>query len=180
MFGYTEPIMIPQKNSFVNIKNMRHPIIERINTASEYVPNDVMIGLEGTSGMLLYGCNAVGKSSLMKAIGLNIIMAQAGMYVPASEFIYQPFDYIFTRIADNDNLFKGQSSFAVEMSELRSILKRSNSRNIVLGDELCSGTESVSAQSIFAASVIKLAKEMLILSLRHIFMNSIKWRKYKY
>ena len=158
MFGYTEPILKPNPNSFINIKNMRHPIIERINTASEYVPNDVMIGLEETSGMLLYGCNAVGKSSLMKAIGLNIIMAQAGMFVPASEFIYQPFDYIFTRIADNDNLFKGQSSFAVEMSELRSILKRSNNRSMVLGDELCSGTESVSAQSIFAASVIKLSE----------------------
>lgn len=158
MFGYTEPVIVPQKNSFVNIKNMRHPIIERINTTSEYVPNDVTIGLDDTSGMLLYGCNAVGKSSLMKAIGVNIIMAQAGMYVPASVFNYQPFDYIFTRIADNDNLFKGQSSFAVEMSELRSILKRSNSRSMVLGDELCSGTESVSAQSIFAASVIKLSK----------------------
>lgn len=158
LYGYVEPVMVPNPDSFVNIKNMRHPIIERINTASEYVPNDVIIGLEETSGMLLYGCNAVGKSSLMKAIGLNIIMAQAGMFVAASEFIYQPFDYIFTRINDNDNLFKGQSSFAVEMSELRSILKRSNNRSMVLGDELCSGTESVSAQSIFAASVIKLSE----------------------
>ena len=158
MFGYTEPVMIPNKKSFVNIKNMRHPIIERISTSSEYVPNDVIIGLEQIDGMLLYGCNAVGKSSLMKAIGLNIIMAQAGMFVAASEFIFQPFDYIFTRISDNDNLFKGQSSFAVEMSELRSILKRSNSRSMVLGDELCSGTESVSAQSIFAASMIQLSQ----------------------
>lgn len=158
MFGYQEPTMIASKSSFVNIKNMRHPIIERINTSSEYVPNDVTIGLENNDGMLLYGCNAVGKSSLMKAIGLNIIMAQAGMFVPASEFIYQPFDYIFTRISDNDNLFKGQSSFAVEMSELRSILKRSNSRSMVLGDELCSGTESVSAQSIFAASMMELSQ----------------------
>ena len=111
------------------------------------------------NGMLLYGCNAVGKSSLMKAVGLNIIMAQAGMFVSSREFIYRPFSYIFTRISDNDNIFKGQSSFAVEMSELRSILRRSDANSIVLGDELCSGTESISAQSIFASSVIRLASK---------------------
>lgn len=158
MYGYTKPIIEKCENSFVNIKEMRHPIIERISTQTEYVPNDIKLGNNGLNGMLLYGCNAVGKSSLMKAVGLNIIMAQAGMFVAASNFIYQPFDYIFTRISDNDNIFKGQSSFAVEMSELRSILKRSNNRSMVLGDELCSGTESVSAQSIFAASVIKLGQ----------------------
>ena len=79
------------------------------------------------------------------------------MFVAAEKFDFKPFHYIFTRISDNDNIFKGQSSFAVEMSELRSILKRSDSNSIVLGDELCSGTESVSAQSIFASSVIRLA-----------------------
>ena len=65
---------------------------------------------------------------------------------------------MFTRKSDNDNILKGQSSFAVEMSELRSILKRSNKNSIVLGDELCSGTESVSAQSIFASSVVRLSQ----------------------
>ena len=158
MYGYTRPTIEERDSSFIDIAEMRHPIIERINTASEYVPNDILLGDEELNGILLYGCNAVGKSSLMKAIGLNIIMAQAGMFVAASNFRYQPFDYIFTRISDNDNLFKGQSSFAVEMSELRSILKRSNNRSMILGDELCSGTESVSAQSIFAASVIKLSQ----------------------
>ena len=141
---------------------MRHPIIERIQTDIEYISNDICLGKkneETLNGMLLYGCNAVGKSSLMKAVGLNIIMAQTGMFVSSSEFRYSPFNYIFTRISDNDNIFKGQSSFAVEMSELRSILNRSDKNSIVLGDELCSGTESVSAQSIFAASVIKLAKK---------------------
>ena len=85
-------------------------------------------------------------------------MAQAGLYVAASNFLYKPFHYMFTRISDNDNILKGQSSFAVEMSELRSILKRSNKNSIVLGDELCSGTESVSAQSIFASSVVRLSE----------------------
>lgn len=158
LFGYHRPQIVESEQSFIDIKELRHPIIERIQTECEYVPNDVCLGKEGTiNGMLLYGCNAVGKSSMMKAIGLNLIMAQAGMYVSASDFNYSPFQYIFTRISDNDNILKGQSSFAVEMSELRSILKRSNKNSIVLGDELCSGTESVSAQSIFASSVVRLS-----------------------
>ena len=74
------------------------------------------------------------------------------MYVPSSKFIYYPYNYLFTRILGNDNLFKGLSTFAVEMSELRTILKYSNENSIILGDELCSGTESTSALSIFVAS----------------------------
>ena len=162
LYGYNKPKIDSSlsNNSYINSKGLRHPIIERIQTDIEYIPNDITLGLKenNLSGMLLYGCNAVGKSSLMKAVGLNIIMAQAGMFVASEEFIFNPFSYIFTRISDNDNIFKGQSSFAVEMSELRSILKRSNENSIVLGDELCSGTESVSAQSIFASSVIRLSK----------------------
>ena len=159
LFGYHKPEIDEEKDqSFISVKDLRHPIIERIQTETEYVPNDVCLGYTGLNGMLLYGCNAVGKSSMMKAIGLNIIMAQAGLYVSASNFVYKPFHYMFTRISDNDNILKGQSSFAVEMSELRSILKRSNKNSIVLGDELCSGTESVSAQSIFASSVVRLSE----------------------
>ena len=159
LFGYNRPeINLDSDNSFIDIKDLRHPIIERIQTDMEYVPNDVCLGKDNLNGMLLYGCNAVGKSSMMKAIGLNLIMAQSGLYVAASNFNYNPFHYIFTRISDNDNILKGQSSFAVEMSELRSILKRANKFSIVLGDELCSGTESVSAQSIFASSVVRLSE----------------------
>ena len=158
MFGYTRPNIDTtiSEDSYLQGIGIRHPIIERIQSEIEYVANDITLGLN-LHGMLLYGCNAVGKSSLMKAVGLNIIMAQAGMFVPSEKLTYRPYNYIFTRISDNDNIFKGQSSFAVEMSELRSILKRSNKNSIVLGDELCSGTESVSAKSIFASSVIRLS-----------------------
>ncbi len=158
IYNYNKPQIIEKNNSYINVKDIRHPIIENIQKDYEYVTNDLELGNK-LNGILLYGCNAVGKSSLMKSIGINIIMAQTGMYVPSTEFIYSPFDYIFTRINNNDNLFKGLSSFAVEMSELRNILKRSNNKSIVLGDELCSGTESISALSIFSASVIKLSEK---------------------
>jgi DNA mismatch repair protein MutS len=103
--------------------------------------------------MLLYGTNACGKSTLMKSIGLTLIMAQAGFYVPCSSLKYSPYTQIFTRILNNDNIFKRQSSFAVEMSELRSILKRSDNQSLVLGDEVCSGTETTSALSIVSAAL---------------------------
>jgi DNA mismatch repair protein MutS len=80
-------------------------------------------------------------------------MAQAGLYVPCHSFTYSPYNYIFTRILGNDNLFKGLSTCAVEMSELRTILKMADAKSLVLGDELCSGTESDSALSIFTAGL---------------------------
>jgi DNA mismatch repair protein MutS len=105
------------------------------------------------NGYLIYGTNAVGKTSLIRSIGISIIMAQAGLYVPCSSFIYSPYSYLFTRILGNDNLFKGQSTFAVEMSELRTILNMADKNSIILGDELCSGTEQGSATSIFSAGL---------------------------
>ena len=109
-----------------------------------------------TKGMLLFGTNASGKSSLMKAVGLNVILAQSGHFVPCRGMAFKPYYNLFTRINNNDNIFKGESSFAVEMSELRSILKRADKNSLVLGDELCAGTESISALSIFSAAVVKM------------------------
>ena len=105
------------------------------------------------NGILLYGTNAVGKTSFIKAIGISLIMAQAGLYVPASNFTFSPYNTLFTRILGNDNIFKGLSTFAVEMTELRTILQTSDKNSMILGDELCSGTESDSALSIFVSGL---------------------------
>jgi len=107
-------------------------------------------------GILIYGTNAVGKTSFIRAIGLAVLMAQSGFYVPAAEFQYRPYKSIFSRILGNDNLFKGLSTFAVEMSELRVILKYADQNSLILGDELCSGTEMESALSIFTAGLMTL------------------------
>jgi DNA mismatch repair protein MutS len=136
--------------SFVQATGLRHCLIERINNDECYVTNDVSLGGDG---MLLYGTNAVGKTSLIRAIGVAVIMAQAGFYVPASGFVYRPYRAIMTRIIGNDNLFKGLSTFVVEMSELRVILRMADANTLVLGDELCSGTEMDSAISIFVAGL---------------------------
>ena len=89
----------------------------------------------------------------MKSVGLALVMAQAGLFVPCSEYSFTPYTQLFTRILGNDNIFRGQSSFVVEMTELRSILKRANKNSLVLGDELCSGTENISAMSIIGSGL---------------------------
>ena len=153
-YCYTRPIIDCEatsgKSSFIEATHLRHPIIERIQDDFQYVGNNISLH---QNGILLYGINASGKSSFMKAVGLNIIMAQAGMFVSASSFTYYPYHSIFTRISGLDNIYKGMSSFTVEMTELRNILRRCNKYSLVIGDEICCGTESVSALSIVASGI---------------------------
>ena len=154
-FNYCRPSVVGEcAKSFVSFTDIRHPLIEHIQTSELYVTNDLTLGMnESIDGLLLYGTNAVGKTSFIKSVGVAIVMAQAGLYVPCSSFRFAPYTALFTRILGNDNLFKGLSTFAVEMSELRTILTLADSNSLILGDELCSGTESDSALSIFTAGL---------------------------
>jgi DNA mismatch repair protein MutS len=155
-YNYCKPTIVPSEKSFIEVKQLRHCLIERFQTNELYINNDISLGDCKTDGILLYGTNAVGKTSFIKSIGISIIMAQAGLYVPATTFNFYPYSHIFTRIIGNDNIFKGLSTFAVEMSELRTILRLANENSLILGDELCSGTEILSAISIFVSGIQKL------------------------
>jgi DNA mismatch repair protein MutS len=157
-FNYCKPNIVNSTKSFVNAVQLRHCLIEQFQTNEIYITNDIILGDNKTDGMLLYGTNAVGKTSLIKALGIAIIMAQSGLFVPCTEFNFKPYKYIFTRIIGNDNIFKGLSTFAVEMSELRTILRLTDENSLILGDELCSGTETMSAISIFVAGIQQLHK----------------------
>jgi DNA mismatch repair protein MutS len=152
LYNYSKPTICVNDASYLKIKKLRHALIEHIEKNELYVTNDVELGLK-QQGILLFGTNAVGKTSLIKSIGICVILAQAGFYVPCESMEYSPYDYIFTRIIGNDNIFKGLSTFGVEMSELRVILNQANHKSLVLGDELCSGTEIDSALSIFTAGL---------------------------
>ena len=151
-YNYCKPIITNSDKSFITFTGIRHPLIEHLQTEELYVTNDLELGKD-IDGLLLYGTNAVGKTSLIKSIGISIIMAQAGLYVPCNTFNFFPYSCVFTRILGNDNIFKGLSTFAVEMSELRTILNLADNNSLILGDELCSGTESDSALSIFTAGL---------------------------
>ena len=155
MFNYCKPEIKSANKSYVSAKNLRHCLIEHINKKELYVGNDIILG-KNTDGMLLYGTNAVGKTSFIRALGISIIMAQSGLYVPCNSFEFKPYCSIYSRILNHDNLFRGLSTFAVEMSELRVILNDTNKNSLVLGDELCSGTEMQSALGIFSAGLIHL------------------------
>lgn len=130
--------------SYVHATGLKHPLIRNC------VGNDCDLR---ESGLLLYGINGSGKTCLSKSIAINLILAQAGFHVFADSFDFAPFGRIFTRINCDDNVYAGLSSFSVEMTELRSILRLADSRSLVIGDELCKGTEAMSALSLVASSI---------------------------
>ena len=159
--GFSCPEIEEAEESSVDITHLRHPLVEASSTRQSYVKHHVSLGKTNvgkTNGWLIYGMNASGKSTLMKATGICILLAQAGCFVPARTMRLAPFQAIYTRILNHDNLFAGLSSFAVEMSELRDILRHANPHTLVLGDELCAGTESISAQALVASGIQWLSK----------------------
>lgn len=169
-FKYCKPTLLTGEKGQLMIKGLRHPIIEQIQTAQEYIPNDIELGENNNhSGMLLYGCNSSGKSSLMKAIGVATIMAQAGCFVPANSFSFTPFDQLFTRISGDDDLLQGHSSFVVEMLEVRDILEKATSNSLVLSDELSRGTEETSGTAIVSSVICNLAdRDIVFCSATHL------------
>lgn len=176
--AYNKPeILELGEESFYEAIELRHPIIERIESRGLFVPNSIVIGNKdnvsqendfmkfyeekGTNninGIMLYGINSSGKSSCMKSIGISISLAQSGMFVPAKKLRYTIYDSLFTRITSRDDLYKGLSSFAIEMLELKNIFNRVNKKSLVLGDEISHGTETVSGMSIVASTIINLIK----------------------
>jgi DNA mismatch repair protein MutS len=158
--AFCKPILLENTEcASVDVEGLRHPLIESTTSRIQYVQHSVALGTkEASQGWLVYGMNASGKSSLMKAVGIAVLLAQSGCFVPATSMKLSPFRSVLTRILNQDNLWAGLSSFAVEMSELRDILWRADPFSLVLGDELCSGTESVSATALVASGIEHLLK----------------------
>ncbi len=179
-YRHSRPMIVNVKENenFMQIMQLRHPLIEVQERGGIYVPNDIVMGGRDymdlpypqtvmvevnvhdghdINGVLLYGINSSGKSSLMKSIGIAILMAQSGFFVSAAVMKFSIFDSLFTRIVSKDNLAKGLSTFAVEMLELKNIFNRATVRSLVLGDEISHGTETLSGVSIVASAIIKLA-----------------------
>lgn len=158
-YNYVRPLIVDDQNQvgYIKAEQLRHPIVERI-VDHEYVPHDIEVGHTSLKGMLIYGLNSAGKSVLMKSIGISAILAQAGFFVPAKSYIFYPYKALYTRITGDDNLFRGLSSFSLEMVELNSILKRSDEMTLVIGDEVCRGTEHISGNGIVAATLLHLSE----------------------
>ena len=181
-YKLVRPEIIEQDEPLLEITTLRHPLIELREQHGIYVPNDIFFGSarlsplprgrsgggieaesneshvnsvweKETRGILLYGINSSGKSSLMKSIGIAVVLAQSGCYVPATHMRFTLVKELFTRIVSRDNIAQGLSSFAVEMMELKNIFNRATTHSLVLGDEISHGTETLSAIAIIAAAL---------------------------
>lgn len=158
--NYCRPVISAQDgDGFCEFDGLRHPLIEQLLDNEIYVANSITLkdsddsSFNHAQGFLLYGTNTVGKSSFIKSIGVATVMAQCGFYVAAESMTFKPFRSIYTRILGNDDLFRGLSTFNVEMIELKNILNYADEHSLVLGDEVCSGTEMGSASSIFMGAL---------------------------
>ncbi|HEX5623997.1 MAG TPA: hypothetical protein VFX57_06135 [Sulfuricurvum sp.] len=179
-YALCRPLLIETKKdeSFIQAMGLRHLLVEMQGIS--YVPNDIVMGnreyldlpypdtvmLDSAvhdgadiSGVLLYGINSSGKSSLMKSIGIAVVLAQGGFFVPAKAMKFSPFNALYTRILSRDNVVKSLSTFGVEMLELNSIFHKATPKTLILGDEISHGTETLSAVAIVASTILELARQ---------------------
>ena len=125
----------------------RHPVVERMMPRDQFIPNDVTLGPNGRL-IVLTGPNMAGKSTILRQIGLIVLLAQIGSFVPAERAVVGVCDRVFTRVGASDNLVRGQSTFMVEMAETSAILSTATSRSLVLLDEIGRGTATWDGLSI--------------------------------
>ncbi|HEX38179.1 MAG TPA: DNA mismatch repair protein MutS [Candidatus Cloacimonetes bacterium] len=137
----------------IEIKEGRHPVIEQLMSGHEFIPNDTYMNNDSDRILLITGPNMAGKSTFLRQVGLLIIMAQMGSFVPAKSAKIGTVDKIFTRVGASDNLALGQSTFLVEMIETANILHNATPRSLVLLDEIGRGTSTFDGLSIAWAVV---------------------------
>ncbi|HET7458576.1 MAG TPA: hypothetical protein VFJ74_13075, partial [Gemmatimonadaceae bacterium] len=125
----------------------RHPVVERMMPREKFIPNDVRL-TEDARVIILTGPNMAGKSTVLRQIGLIVLLAQVGSYVPATRATVGVVDRLFTRVGASDNLVRGQSTFMVEMAETSAILHTATRRSLVLLDEIGRGTSTYDGVSI--------------------------------
>ena len=143
--GYVRPELTD--DFALEITAGRHPVVERMMPREKFIPNDVVL-TEDARMIILTGPNMAGKSTILRQVGLIVLMAQAGSFVPASRARIGVVDRLFTRVGASDNLVRGQSTFMVEMSETSAILHAATKRSLVLLDEIGRGTSTYDGISI--------------------------------
>jgi DNA mismatch repair protein MutS len=129
------------------LEESRHPVVERMMPREAFIPNDVRLDEAGRL-ILLTGPNMAGKSTLLRQVGLCVLLAQVGAFVPARRAVIGAVDRLFTRVGASDNLVRGQSTFMVEMSETSAILHGATVRSLVLLDEIGRGTSTYDGVAI--------------------------------
>lgn len=144
--NYTMPIV--DNSGVIDIKDGRHPVIEKILPSGSFVENDTYLDRNDNRLAIITGPNMAGKSTFMRQVALITLMAQIGSFVPASYAKIGVVDKIFTRVGASDDLSMGQSTFMVEMMEVATILKEATANSLVILDEIGRGTSTYDGLSI--------------------------------
>lgn len=150
-YNYIRPQL--SNDGTINIKDGRHPLVERILERDLFVPNDTHLDNSQNEIMIITGPNMAGKSTYMRQSALLTLMTQVGSFIPAREATISPVDKIFTRIGASDDLVSGQSTFMVEMNEVAHILKYATNNSLVILDEIGRGTSTYDGMSIARAVI---------------------------
>lgn len=143
---YCRPVL--KENCDIHITDGRHPVVEQMNPAEQFVPNDTEVVSDSSQVLLITGPNMAGKSTYLRQNALIAIMAQTGSFVPAAKAEIGVVDKIFTRVGASDRLARGQSTFLVEMIEVANILNNATDKSLVLLDEVGRGTSTFDGISI--------------------------------
>jgi DNA mismatch repair protein MutS len=143
--GYARPVLTDGYD--LDIVGGRHPVVERMMPRDKFIPNDVRLS-DDARVVILTGPNMAGKSTILRQVGLIVLMAQSGSFVPATSATIGVCDRVFTRVGASDNLVRGQSTFMVEMAETSAILHTATRRSLVLLDEIGRGTSTYDGVSI--------------------------------
>jgi DNA mismatch repair protein MutS len=144
--GYCRPEMT--EDGGIDIRDGRHPVIETLEDAERFVPNDTYMNTDTDQFHILTGPNMAGKSTYIRQVALISILAQLGSYVPASSAKLGVVDRVFTRVGASDDLARGRSTFMVEMQETANILNNATPKSLVILDEIGRGTSTYDGISI--------------------------------
>jgi len=147
--GYVRPVV--DSSDIVDIREGRHPVVERTMAAGSFVPNDVRLSNMDEQLIILTGPNMSGKSTYIRQVAIIVLMAQVGSYVPASSATVGLVDRIFTRVGLQDDLAVGQSTFMIEMLETAMIINQATSQSLVVLDEIGRGTSTYDGLAIAQA-----------------------------
>ena len=158
--GYCRPDV--DESGVIEIREGRHPVVERVLKDSLFVPNDTFLGEKEGRTAIITGPNMAGKSTYMRQVALIVLMAQMGGFVPASYARVGVVDRIFTRVGASDDLSAGQSTFMVEMTEVADILRCATKRSLLILDEIGRGTSTFDGMSIARAVLEHCANPKLL------------------
>ena len=175
---FTSLALVAERNNYIrptinvqgkiDIKDGRHPVVEQMIPNGSFICNDTVLDDKKQRISIITGPNMAGKSTYMRQVALNVLMAQLGSYVPASKANIGLVDRIFTRVGASDDLASGQSTFMVEMTEVANILRNATSKSLLVLDEIGRGTSTFDGLSI-AWAVVEYISDAKLLGAKTLF-----------